>query len=347
MGTTWKVFANGRYAIFVIWTSAVIAAIIGIILVLDPLSWYIAGNSVRKLHGADQADAINAVRQTVLTTLGGAAALVALGFTVRTYYLSRRGQVTDRFSTAIAQLASDKLEERLGGIHALEHVMAESPTDHIAVVGVLSAFIRSRTMLKKSTERRKVLGRAAGRNKPPPFGTEPDADIDAALIALARRPDRDEPNRPDLRNCSLVGISVRAYDFTRPPRLTRVFFTCSDLRRADLRGANLRGTIATEADLRWALLGNANLSHTELSRVRFNGAYIRGANLAEARLSGADLRDVDGLAAEQLSFAFIDDSTLLDRKLAGDPWVKARIAACMALPEGAGPWACPRQTPRP
>jgi hypothetical protein len=108
-----------------------------LIFTLGPASWLIAGTSVMRLHGGDQADAINAVRQTVLTGLAGAAALVALGFTVRTYYLSRRGQVTDRFGKAISQLASNKLEERLGGIHALEHVMAESATDHTAVVGVL------------------------------------------------------------------------------------------------------------------------------------------------------------------------------------------------------------------
>jgi hypothetical protein len=90
-----------------------------LILTLGPVSWLIAGTSVMRLHGVDQADAINAVRQTVLTGLAGAAALVALGFTVRTYYLSRHGQVTDRFGKAISQLASNKLEERLGGIHAL------------------------------------------------------------------------------------------------------------------------------------------------------------------------------------------------------------------------------------
>jgi hypothetical protein len=90
-----------------------------LILTLGPVSWLIAGTSVMRLHGVDQADAINAVRQPMLTGLAGAAALVALGFTVRTYYLSRRGQVTDRFGKAISQLASNKLEERLGGIHAL------------------------------------------------------------------------------------------------------------------------------------------------------------------------------------------------------------------------------------
>jgi hypothetical protein len=341
-----KVQKNGRDVTIVIWVLAAIAVIAGLILVLDPLTWYIAGNSVRELHGIDQANAINAVRQTVITALGGSAALVALGFTVRTYYLSRRGQVTDRFNKAIGQLSSDKLEERLGGIYALEHVMVESQIDHVAVVGVLSAFIRTRTMLKAPMEPRLKLPRGVDRDKPP-FGIELDPDIDAAFIVLARRPDRDEPNRPDLRHTSLVGLSIRSADFARPPRLTRMFLTDSDLRSADLRGANLRGTIATEADMRWAWLQKANLSHTGLDRVRFKGAGMNGANLSEARLTGADLRDVEGLTAEQLSVAFIDDSTLFDPELAQDQWVKARITDCMALPKDAGPWRCPPKTPKP
>lgn len=44
-----------------------------------------------------------------------------------------RGQVTGRFSTVIGQLASDKLEERLGAVYGLEHVLAESPQDHATV----------------------------------------------------------------------------------------------------------------------------------------------------------------------------------------------------------------------
>ncbi|MGW5686571.1 hypothetical protein [Nonomuraea sp. NPDC003754] len=62
------------------------------------------------------------------------------------------GQVTDRFGKAVGQLASDKLEERLGGIHALEHVMSESAVDHTAVIGVLCSFVRARTMRERNAE---------------------------------------------------------------------------------------------------------------------------------------------------------------------------------------------------
>jgi uncharacterized protein YjbI with pentapeptide repeats len=330
------------------WSAVAVAALLALLVVaLGPLSWQIAGGSVRRLHGKDRADALNAVRQTVITAIGGAAALVALGFTVRTYYLSRRGQVTDRFGKAITQLASGRLEERLGGIHALEHVMAESPRDHDAVVGVLSAFVRTRTLLSPSKRARfspiSLLRR--DRNSPPPHPELP-ADVDAAMIVLARRPKRDEPNRPDLRRTSLAGLSLRIYDFAFPPRLTGMFLTVADLRGADLRGADLRGTIAAEADLRWAFLQQADLSHTCLSRADLRWALMAKANLTGALLDGADLRDALGLTAEQLSRAMIDQRTGLSPDLATDPWVKARLADCLSL-EGTDPWACPPPTPAP
>jgi len=317
-----------------------------LLLILGPIAWLVGGNPVRNLRGFDQATAINAVRQTLLTAFGGGAALVALGFTVRTFYLSRRGQVTDRFNKAIGQLASDKLEERLGGIFALEHIMAESPRDHVAVVGILCAFVRTRMLLPGSV-RVATTREEPTDEKRPPFGTELPPDIDSAMIAIARRPHREEPNRPDLRRVNLVGLSLRIYDFAKPPRLTHMFLTGADLRKADLRGADLSRTIFTNADLRWAWLSGTNLTRSSLTRAQLRGANLAKANLTRTMLEDADLRDVDGLTPQQLSYSMIDKRTLLPPELANDPWVKARLADCAALPDNAGPWACPRPTPKP
>lgn len=327
-----------------------VSAVVALVVVaLGPLTWLVAGGSVRRLHGLDQANALNALRQTMLTAVGGAGALIALGFTARTYYLSRRGQVTDRFNKAIGQLASDKLEERLGGIHALEHVMTESPADHMAVVGVLSAFVRAHTLVPPKRRRfTEMLRQPNSKDRDrPPAGAEPAADIDAAMIVLARRPDRDEPNRPDLRRASLVGLSLRIYDFAAPPRLTGMFLTWVDLRSADLRGADLSGTVANFADFRWACLINANLTRTALSDAKFRGASMGGADLTGALLTNSDLRRVNGLTARQLSSAVIDRGTLLPGELADDPWVQKRLADCLAMGGAPGPRGCPPPTPRP
>jgi hypothetical protein len=59
----------------------------------------------------------------------------------RTLELTEQGQVTDRYTKAIEQLGSDKLDVRIGGIYALERIARDSARDHPTVMEVLSAFI--------------------------------------------------------------------------------------------------------------------------------------------------------------------------------------------------------------
>ena len=56
--------------------------------------------------------------------------------------LSREGQVTDRYTKAVEQLGSDKIDVRIGGNYALERVARDSARDHPTVMAVLTAFIR-------------------------------------------------------------------------------------------------------------------------------------------------------------------------------------------------------------
>ncbi|MEU1288637.1 pentapeptide repeat-containing protein [Kitasatospora sp. NPDC005856] len=298
-------------------------------LILGPFTWRVAGASVHRLTGKEQADALNTVRQTVLAAFAGTAALGGLGFSIRTFYLSRRGQVTDRFSKAIGLLASDNLEERLGGIYALEHIMHESPRDHSTVLEVLCVFVRTRAPRDPAGEPNTTGTGRRRRRRPSAPPPEPPPDVDAVLTVLARRPNRPEPNRPDLRHTGLVGLSLRVHDFTARPRLTRAFLTFSDLRRADLRGLDLTQTILNRADLRNAMMHQTDLSRAGLMRADLRGAALSGAVLTECDLSGADLRDATGLSARQLSAAVLDSATKLPVGLQSDPWVEARLAVCL------------------
>ena len=116
-----------------------------LVAIYGPLTDLAGGSAIQDIDDAEKrAAGINAVRQTLLATAAGAAAFVGLAFTTRKFYMSRRGQLMDRYTKAITQLASDKLEERLGGIYALEHLMRESPRDHVRVIEVLAAFIREK-----------------------------------------------------------------------------------------------------------------------------------------------------------------------------------------------------------
>jgi hypothetical protein len=160
-----------------------------VVLLLGPAAWL--AMPAKHLHGKDKVDALNSTRQILLAAVGGIVLLTGAAFTARTYYMSRRGQYTDRYSRAIAQLASDKLTERLGGIYALEHVMLESERDHSTVVDVLAAFIRERAPVAESAASVGPIGAW-----PPPARSfqegsiRPPTDVQEALTVIVRRPDR-------------------------------------------------------------------------------------------------------------------------------------------------------------
>ena len=67
------------------------------------------------------------VRNTNKTT---ALTLRAVELTEQGVKLTEQGQVTDRYTKAIEQLGSDKLDMRIGGIYALERISRDSPRDH-------------------------------------------------------------------------------------------------------------------------------------------------------------------------------------------------------------------------
>ncbi|MGI5508613.1 pentapeptide repeat-containing protein [Streptomyces sp. CA-106131] len=302
----------------VAWGGIVVVGVLGaVLLVLGPVSWLVAGDTVSSLRGKERADAVNAVRQTVLATVTGATVFVGLFYTARTYLLSRRGQVTERFRTAIQHLASDTMELRLGGVYGLEHVLSESPHEHAAVVSVLAAFVRHSTRPDPAPAADLTLPETRNAGRPSlPQGTQPSPDVQAAVDVLARRPERHEPRRIDLGDAALCGLFLRGFEFDGAPRLDRVFLTHADLRSADLRGSRLQGAVLNFADLRQAALHGARLDGALLHRADLRGAGVSGAVLKGADLTGADLRNCDGLTEEQLADARIDDSTRLPPALA-------------------------------
>ncbi|MET8145695.1 hypothetical protein ABZU32_35790 [Sphaerisporangium sp. NPDC005288] len=137
--------------------SRVVLAVAGLVLlgglvwVLGPgAAWVLAHfDGVTGLAGKDLAAALDAIRGRALAVATGLIALVAVYYTARnadtarrTYQLSEQGHVTDRYTKAIEQLGSDKLDIRLGGIYALERIARDSARDHPTVIEVLAAFIR-------------------------------------------------------------------------------------------------------------------------------------------------------------------------------------------------------------
>ena len=147
---------------------------------------------------------------TIVKIITGLLVLVGMYWTSRrvlaaekTVGVVEEGQITERFTRAIAQLGDDNLAFRLGGIYALERIAKDSEKDHSPIMEILTAYVRERA------PRQEGIGKAA---KTPP------TDIQAALTVIGRRETTGE-------NRSTAPLDLRA----------------TQLAGADLTGAPLRG----------------------------------------------------------------------------------------------------------
>src|SRR5713101_2319164 len=172
--------------------------------------WHLPRWQVRfiaRLEAKERFDRENEARETLSQIVGGLVLLVGFYFTWQNLELTRenqtdahhltfQGQITDRFTKAIAQLGDNKLELRLGGIYALEGIAKESTEDHWPIMEVLTAYVREHA--KPNTRKKVPRGRARS-----PVLAE---DIQAALTVIGRRTPEKEGSllELDLRNAYLV-----------------------------------------------------------------------------------------------------------------------------------------------
>lgn len=107
----------------------------------------LAGASV---SAQDRLKAVNDVRTALLQAVGGLVVLFGAYATWRQLRVSQdglratqEGYVTDRFSRAVDQLGSDKLDVRIGGLHALWRIAEQSARDREAIISILAAYLRT------------------------------------------------------------------------------------------------------------------------------------------------------------------------------------------------------------
>lgn len=136
---------------------AVGALLIIVVALVWPITDLIAAHDVGALPRPERAshleDAREAARGQLLTLSAGLFAAGALIFTALNFTLSRRTlklseqrQVTDRYTKAVEQLGSDKVDIRIGGTYALERVPRDSPRDHPTVMAMLISCLRARAL---------------------------------------------------------------------------------------------------------------------------------------------------------------------------------------------------------
>ncbi|GAA3370033.1 hypothetical protein GCM10020367_15050 [Streptomyces sannanensis] len=99
----------------------------------------------RKALGEGSAALVTGLRTTLVAVVAALGAGIALLYTARTYRLTRRGQITDRFTKALERLGSPEIYVRIGGILALEQIVQDAPEQAATdAAEVLGHFIRHR-----------------------------------------------------------------------------------------------------------------------------------------------------------------------------------------------------------
>ena len=272
------------------------------------------------MHATTPQDRYNA--RVLVISVGGALVVgTGLLYTARNYRLSRRGQVTDRFTIALERLGSTELYVRIGGVHALEHVMRDSPNHHNDVIEVLTEFIRGHvSKLADQSDRQAWMHPVTG--SVPDLPPWPTPDVQAALTALAHR-----PLRPERGEIFLSSLHLRSA-LLEDANLTGAWLPYSDLTGALLFHANLTRANLGSANLTSAWFYRANLTSANLGSAKLTSANFFKANLTRADLSHADLTgaslELANLKHADLSHADLTGATfgwadLTGAKLGGDP----------------------------
>jgi uncharacterized protein YjbI with pentapeptide repeats len=302
-----------------LWALLVIALLVVAVSVVLfwPVTDLIAAHDVGQVTGLLRAEhlqtARDAARGRLLQLGAGLFAAAALVYTARNFTLSRTGQVTDRYTKAIEQLGSDKLDVRIGAIYALERVARDSARDHPVVIDVLAAFVR---------EHSRDPWPRMGDDFASEFMIRPD--VQAAVTVAGRRDQVKDRGIVDFKRADLTGVDLSQ------ARLACAWLHGVNLTGADLTGANLSGAILQEADLSSGILTDADLTDVTLylaqlpradltqvrafSARRLDNAYLRNANLSGMDLSGASMTTVD-LTEANLSGANLTGANLSNADL--------------------------------
>ncbi|MFG3028551.1 pentapeptide repeat-containing protein [Streptomyces sp. NPDC048253] len=314
-------------------TAAVLAgaaglAVLGAVLVLLPgvvVDHDLAGASV---PAQDRLKAVNDVRTTLLQAVGGVVVLFGAYATWRQLRVSQdglratqEGYVTDRFSTAVDQLGSDKLETRIGGLHALWRIAEHSARDREAVISIQAAYLR--THLPWPPAGPEAPATDVPINDVVPLEVRaPDAQVALTGLGVLLLQPREQSwvnlGVTDLRRADCDGLWLHEVNLDRScmeaaglyhANLTQASLVAVNLRHADLKTAILRRARCVLADLRGARLVQTDLRDADFTEADLREANVRKADAGGAVFRRADLRLAD-LRGSDLSTADLHQARL-------------------------------------
>jgi HAMP domain-containing protein len=259
-----------------------------------------------------QADNFTRIWTGIIGSFSGVAAVAAgaiawrnLRATQAKLDVDREGQLTDRFTKAIDQLASERtdaggkpipnLEVRLGGIYALESIARDSPADHWTIMEVLTAYVRENARWIEPSPAHRIV-----------------SSLEDAPVQEPQAPEELPPLRTDIQAVlSVVGRRMRSADRRereglnlKKTDLRKAYLNDAHLERAFLEGAHLEEAFLADDFLAETSRPGAHLENAYLVGANFGKALLRNAHLDGAYLNGAHLERARCLSQEQVYSAY-------------------------------------------
>ncbi|MFH8398832.1 MULTISPECIES: pentapeptide repeat-containing protein [Streptomyces] len=205
------------------------------------LARWVTSDDWSALDAAARAAAVGQLRLAVVQVVAAVGAGIALTYTARTFRLTRRGQVTDRFTKALERLSSGEPYVRLGGVLAMEQIVQDAPDQGDHAARVLNSFVRKHAQAA-----------ATSRLEATKLAEKPDEHVQEALRALTV----ERPSGGSRVPVNLARLHLRKVQLV-DAHLHGALLEGATLRDADLRGAKLKGADLTGADLTGADLSSA------------------------------------------------------------------------------------------
>ncbi|MCY7320514.1 MAG: pentapeptide repeat-containing protein [Phormidesmis sp. CAN_BIN36] len=193
-------------------------------------------------------------------------------------------EVTDRYSKAVEQVGNNEIHVRIGGIYALERIANDSRRDYQQVMEVLTAYLREISPYPLKNEEQE------NRERLP-------TDIEAVLRVLKRRKyvaieTHLTLELTDLRGANLGGANLQNA-WLDQMSLQGASLLEANLQSVKLQNVDLSNASLQDIDLREGLIVRSNFERASLPNADFRGARLIGVNFRNANLCGANFRNAN------------------------------------------------------